>query len=526
MLGRKHRFAQGNYLKWVTHDWYVDGIEGDDSNTGKDPSQAFATLGKLQSVMQSNQSAFIYPKSDGSAYLETLDLSTKTVNLFSSGEIVPTYTSDIISGYTVGSVGAKIDCRDVQANAAFSKTAGRTNVYQISVTFDTPIVDPMIKIWEDGVTMVLATSLANCDSTPGSYYVSSHSISPQTVYVHASNSSDITTNGKVYLFNKRHFGIFAGNGSTVKGFHLIGNLRGSGSLIMGEDCSASDCIMEHGHKHNFFCSEGYSLSRMVCLNAYVTTPVSSSGSMFVYNKNTATGKDGIATECFTISNDGKGGNILGWYGHINVGGSFGDLTWEKCYFEGVYYGVEPSSALSATLYKCASKSVLFMFVAFDASFHHVIDSCYMAETATPSPSSGVFILGTFAGGELTMRNCSFSAKTLSGGMSNGFIKCQASCTLNVEDNEFYITTPQVGYSPICVCVSSGNICTINASGNEVRITDSYSDGYFILHYSNGVINSDLNNFLHGGIRNYNNGVDYATIAAWQAAGYDVNSTVG
>lgn len=100
-----------------------------------------------------------------------------------------------IKNYGPGSV---ISGAQVILNAFFTKTAGRTNVYETSFDlsgFGSNFLEPMV--WEDDDRLSEQTGIADTDTNPGSFYYDSGNTK---MYVHAANSSSVSTNDQIYEF--------------------------------------------------------------------------------------------------------------------------------------------------------------------------------------------------------------------------------------------------------------------------------------------------------------------------------------
>ena len=113
-----------------------------------------------------------------------------------------------------------LDAADVIPAAAWTKTAGRTNVYQATVnTGITPAGNRAgmgNRIWEDWTSgtagrLAYVADVATCDATPGSWTGPTRPTGGNDVfYVHASDGSDPATSGKVYEWPARPYGVHGG----------------------------------------------------------------------------------------------------------------------------------------------------------------------------------------------------------------------------------------------------------------------------------------------------------------------------
>lgn len=314
------------------YDWYVDHDNGSDSYEGTNPYQAFQTIAKLLTVWSAGESVWIEPKDDGSDYLEALIYPGAGVRAYSSG------VYDHATGTWSG--GASISGADVAANASFSKTGGQTNVYQIAVTVETGATQ-FVNLFEDDVYLTRQTSVANVDSNPGSYYVTAESGSI-TIYVHASDSSDVTANGKVYEYTKRIRAIYTNYANCVLS-GLCGRkaLGDSGCIsFQGSAGTISHFLAEKGGSHTL---QQDPTGGAICqygkvLDGYDTT----SATLFNYNANVFAG-DTYAVSNVTIGHTSVSEpgylTVGGMNGHQNTSGTLAVINMTNVRFENLYTGV-------------------------------------------------------------------------------------------------------------------------------------------------------------------------------------------
>ena len=91
-----------------------------------------------------------------------------------------------------------------------------------------------VNAWENGSFLVRATSIANCDATPGSYYPNAdtgNGTIPTTLYIHTNNGSNPGRNGRLYEYSKRQYALRSVlAGVTIVGLWTRRNLNNNGSL--------------------------------------------------------------------------------------------------------------------------------------------------------------------------------------------------------------------------------------------------------------------------------------------------------
>ena len=249
------------------YQYYVDSVNGNDLNSGRLPSEALKTIGALPAITAGMRIGL----ARNSAWKEQLTIAAERVTVGAYG----TGTRPIL------------DCSDAILAGAWSKTGGLTNVYEASVSPDLAASKTWVSVWEDNARLVRATSTANCDATPGSYYPSADTgAAPITLYVHASDSSDPGASGKVYEFSSRRYGLVStADRVSVTGIETRRNLHDDGSLVVKRYARITDVVCRDGTKHNLLYGGESILTGVIAQEAYYTGGPSSS--MFVLNQNDA-----------------------------------------------------------------------------------------------------------------------------------------------------------------------------------------------------------------------------------------------
>lgn len=289
--------------------WYVDSVNGDDANTGTSPAQAFASIAALESAGISAGNSIGLAR--GSEWREQLDITVNDV---------------AVAAYGTGNAPI-LRADNVAANASFSKTAGQTNVYEIAVSLAAALTEQFCNVYEDDSPLTRVADVATCDSTASSCYVTAE-YGNVTIYVHASDSSDVTANGKTYEYSARNYGFTSGDasGCAITGIHTMRNQNGSGSLIAGRSSTLTDCVATDGSKHNVYVKDGCILTNVTATDAYWT----GNTTLFVYNESTPAGLGVSFINC-TATQSAYSGSTIGFYGHRNgASGTFGDLIISGC----------------------------------------------------------------------------------------------------------------------------------------------------------------------------------------------------
>ena len=221
--------------------WYVDSVNGNDANTGTLRSQPLKTLSALLGKGITTGARIGLAR--GSFWREQLSIT---------GDI----SSITVAAYGVGKLPV-LSASDIAVNGSFVKSDGYTNLYEISWAHEMTNPDKSkLSVWEDGARLLRVADIAAADTTPGSFYAPAIGESPQTVYVHAKDSTNIIENACEYEISRRKYGLTVPSKSVVKNIHTKNNGHNDGSLIAGNDCFIQGCLCEGGTVHNLFISSG------------------------------------------------------------------------------------------------------------------------------------------------------------------------------------------------------------------------------------------------------------------------------
>jgi hypothetical protein len=475
------------------YSYYVNSVTGSDDNAGTSSLAPFATITKLLTVWQAGQSVGL---AKGSTWREEL-----------------LYPGNSSKAYAYGVSGNKpnLDASDIAANASFAKTGGQTNVYEISVTFADARAGETAwaNAYEDDVRLIAATSLANCDATPGSRYLAGYT-GTRTLYIHASDSSDVTANARVYTYAKRWAGAYAFSysGCVLSGVKCQKNLSQNGTIVMGTSATVTNCDAYFGSKHNVYVKDGSTLTNVAAVKAYFD-PSQPSKSYFVYNDNTPAGLGVTYTGC-SVSNGGVlDSDAQGWYGHYNTSGSFGTVTYTNCTAADMGAGFDGIHA-DIVCTGCAATNCGAGYRAENAGNTFDITNCSVS--IDTNSGMGVKIDGAAI---VTIANTTITT-SVTWSAQEGVRTETAGLDLTITETT---TFENLVYGIRCL---SGD-GTINVSGGDfigmVRNYDTAAGG--------PTITSDFNRF-RAATQDFNvQGVLYGDVAAYQAGtGQDANSTVG
>jgi len=377
--------------------------------------------------------------------------------------------------------------------------ASTGNVYQATVPIDWCSGKTFVSAWENNVRMVRAASAADSNATAGSYFPSAENTTPITLYVHAGDGSNPGTNGKTYEYSKRqHAYIDGGPNCTTTGIWTRRNLHNDGSLeIAGR---AVNCLASEGSLHNLYVGPGATLIGVECLDAY--WPMGGSGTLAVYNANTAAGQNVTFENCWfhcSIYNP----NMDGVYGHVNVSGAFGTISYLNCRVDNCSNGFGGGNAANVAISGGSSTGCR---IAANPAGTAVAISNFTASAIL----YGVQTMSTVASATIT--GCSF---TLTGGWAcSGVYVGSSNSSIDLEQTAIAGTSVFGVYD--------------QAAGThfKARNNNITCDGYFwYLTDATVALDSDSNTFanLSGNKMNVG-GTDYTLAAYKTATGQDAHST--
>lgn len=296
--------------------YFVNQTTGSDSNNGTSAATPFLTIGKLVSVLQCGQLGAVYGG---------LGTQLKYREQFTGIDCSAGSTRQSLVGY--GSFAPLFDASEVISAGAFSKTGGRTSVYQADVTFS---AGGFARVWEDNLSLPRVADLATLDSTAASYYIaadpSGGSPSTLTLYVHATGNGNPASNSKVYEFNKRSYGVTSPSGMLVSNVQTRRQLGNNGSLEVGPNSFITSVTAIDGTKHNLLIHLGTTIRYCTLTDSYYNAQ---SKIALVLNDNTPTFDNATIEHCtYTESLELTGAS--GFYAHTNLGGSYGTVTCNDC----------------------------------------------------------------------------------------------------------------------------------------------------------------------------------------------------
>ena len=480
-------------------DVYADSVDGNDANHGFSIKSPVASIAAAQALISSTKTRLGLKR--GSSWREALTIG-------SSG--TP------INGVTVGAYGSgampELLGADVLQSGDWVKEATATNVYKQTIALDTAASKTnWANFLEDGVLMPHQTSIALCDANPGSYYVADHTAASTTLYIHATGSTDPTSDGKVRTYTRRLWGVgIYGNGAVVDGIRTAFNHHDDGSLVVyGTGGRMIDCQCDYGTKHNWYMGEGATVIRGTSSEAYFGSSTFNLGVVF---QTTGTGLGFAVTDHVfqTLVSPTAGSSSSGFYCHTSSG-SLGTGT-IKARFNGLSIGIAGANVTLNVANTVFSECVsgISATVNLTATDIQSVSSRSNTKLVDVNANSLTIVL-------TRPKAC---IANIQGGIirSNG----NTGLTLTLTNPEFYHKSPNAGFPRTHVYVKDG---TVTISGGTFdgalapssNMTLGFSGGTVAVTSINNIWTTPSNAFIL-------NGTTYANLTDWQAAGYDAGST--
>lgn len=218
--------------------YYVDSVDGDDSNDGLSPDHPFATLSALPPIQPYTA---IYLKR-GSHWREQLSTHADHVGVFAYGN---------------GPMPI-IDASTVVPKSTFSLSPGTAQTWQF---WWRPAYDQRsdrFVVYEDGVAMRRMATAQEVETTPGSFFAPTPdgSTGNYLIKIHPSDSSDPGKNASTYEITDRKKALVVGDYAVIRGIHTRRNIHDDGSFVAGVGVDIDGMIVEDGNWHNCVIASG------------------------------------------------------------------------------------------------------------------------------------------------------------------------------------------------------------------------------------------------------------------------------
>lgn len=484
-------------------DMYVDSVGGSDANSGKTPALAKQTIAGLGTITTGMRVGL----KRGSVWREQLSIAAGSVR---------------VGAYGTGAMPI-LDAADV-VGANWTKTAGRTNIYEFTFTNPTSYAGGFPSLWENGARLRWIADLTSLDAAPGRMYAATTTGATITVYVYPTGGGDPNANGKTYEVAKRLYALnMDGDACVASDIHTKRQLHNDGSLrLAGASCRAYRCLAEDGTKHNAYV--GVNGAMYDCIAWKHDWPERTALTMFVAYVGVGTGYSAGFYRCVAVGEPTKslvgtgGTTAAGFYAH-NTSASTGiwdAITYEDCSAYGVNKGFDCTAGVAryirpyvreARIAAAGNSTVTYCT---DMSSVEVAGATLAMTQAFENFKGDCYIEG--------LRD--YGRTTTSKGRVYG--SSTPAMTLNVTKSVFYRPTGMTGAYYMVFPAGTGAVaaCTQNVF---VGLNDTLDTA---MRLTNGGT-SENNIFWNANLDVRVGGSVYSTIAAYRAAQptMDVNSMV-
>jgi hypothetical protein len=480
-----HAFVETSYhgvLAVPGRAYYVDSVNGNDSNSGLSPSQAFKTIAHLTSA-------------DAAKPINTWKLAANSVW---HEQITVPRNNMTIEAYGTGTM-PLLDASDPISSAAWTKTSGETYTYQITASPPLNNGATWVNVWENGAFLTYASSVAGVDATAGSYYVTSETSSPITLYVHPVGNTNPESDGNLYEYTNRQFGI-TGNGesspavtnTTVNGIWTRRNLHNDGSITLGRYSHLINSRASDGGKHNALVADGATVLNSKFDGAYYNSQATFM--LVLYDYGSFVSKPSLFSGLtFSLPSVQVGSEAMG--SHTDGTTNLAQLTINNSSATNLSSGISVANMLSLVInggsYSASGTSVAAITTsAATTSVSNVSISLNGAARAIQDGSS-------IPSWNLTLANVSINASS-TGAMA--IYSGNANESFNIQGST--VTGP------------IGDVLYGNGSGTSVYArnnTLTAANNIYYLTSSSSTLNSDYNTFSSSSLTNLINGTTYTTI---------------
>ena len=305
--------TQGSGAVASKYDIYVDSVFGDDTKDGTTVATASASLAAAQAAAEILGAGAKIGLARGSHFREKLTITHDRVT---------------VGAYGVGERPI-VDGSDIVLPTAWTKTAGRTHVYQCTLTVETDDrAEEQPNLWIDGAYAVIVADLVTCDATPGSIYFADVSTTTLTLYLHSTGSTDPTSDGKRYEAAVRVTGIdtYDSDSAIIRDIHGCKNYCSYGSLIVGRFCQAVRCLVREGNTHNMYLRGG--AKAIDCIAEEFYHPIIEPIAFVAYDSMPSALPVEYVRCVVTVSETISIARGIGFYNHSPTG--FGEIKYKDC----------------------------------------------------------------------------------------------------------------------------------------------------------------------------------------------------
>jgi hypothetical protein len=415
--------------------YFVDAVQGSDSNDGSSISTAFQTLGKLQTADAAlPRNTWYFVQSTASNTTPRVWRVTASLNVPRNGMTL----SAIGNGPTLSPSVAlpKIDATAIISPSSWTLSSGGCYSTTITLAQGSGNLNGFVNAYENGAVLQRVASTAACASTAASMFVTSDTAGTATLYVHPVGSTNPTTDGNLYEYTSASYGIYGvgRTGTTVNGLWTRGSLDQSGSMQIGNASLIMNSWATDGSKHNMICGEGCTIQDSIARNAYFN----SNSSLFVISAENAIGGNATLIRDQAIQDasvpvwliSGIPG-VSGFFTHAANGADFTTLLFQNCSSFGMPSGSFAGIAQNITIIGSVGDGTIDLDAFRGAYIHDTTintSSARALDATTPN---------------LTVSNSTFTTSVGSSGGGYGIIVETEHASVTITD-----TTVKSGYIPI------------------------------------------------------------------------------
>lgn len=496
--------------------YYVDSVNGSDSNSGLTgfPVQTIARLVALDASAPINR----WLLANGSVFHE---------------QITPPRNNMTIGVYGAGPK-PLLDASDPISSGAWTKTAGKTVTYQ-AVLSDPETApsspDWYTSVWDNGVRLAIQHSIAAVDANAGTYYPVPLVLgSTITLYIHASDGSNPGSNGKLYEYAARAYGLNAGGttGGTVRGIWARRSISANGSMWIGENYSVYDVRVSEGTKHNMLLSKNTYVDTLLADEAYFEGV----GSAMIQGYSIADATAGytlknVTVQCAAYSGTfgcGDTGNVGAIGNHTSAFNTWmGYFTCINCSTVNTQSGYGMTDVLVGTLTNSSSSQCRYCIQTNNAPGSLTVSG----GTFTLVNSSAAAFFNT-VGDTTTARSASFDGVTVTiPGLYTAITDGAAPVALRLTNSTIQAVGSNVR---IQAAIGASNAAsTVYAHNNIITPNGPGATGGYVWQITDAGITLDVDNNSFGPVLSANaafhrGATDYY-LTTWQTAGFDTNSTL-
>lgn len=498
----------------AAYNYYVDSVNGSDSNAGTSPALAFQNITALPTI-QAGQSVAL---ADGSHWRQqlTINASNVTVTNYGSGALPILDASDIIS------------------NASFTKTTGYTNVYNTATTtFTEGGSIAWANMWETGgpgdsstgTFLANESSMSAVDSTACSYYIPTMTTSfmpnAEPIYIHSCDGTNPVTNAYTYevaqrtgllmtSFDGKVYNVAAEKSADNNG---VFDLEGDGNSY-----TVSGVVARDGGKHNLFAAGGSTVENSTFIDGYYPA-AGGANTMLVFYDNIGSGLPitAIGNVFQNDQNTSGNGTNSAFLSHTGTSGSLGNVTLENNW----YIGKNGAPFDIGQFNNAGSLSASGEYGSQLLTGYNTVQPATINNVQFVSSVSGnIFVYMTTAG-NLTIENSSACESNLGGSQGMVFLNTSSgSLTLTLTDNKFYLQTPTSGNVTIWDHGTATTTWMINGNDFGSNYTSNwyvYGDANTASTFSGGTTTAAANIYESSGSPRWSWHGNYpSTLSGWQS----------